>query len=298
MQRNNSPKRLSRVARLFTTGARFFVMRTIAVILLLGFLASCSERDDSPIDFTGLPPFLSEASISPEIVNSDTIQTGTSGSVTISLLATATVEDPNGLEDIARVEYSVMKPGESQVSFRGELGIPLRDPPMPRVGGVYEGPVVFTIQKSEIGNYTIEFFATDQPGLTSNAIQRTLTVVRQQNSPPVILNLQAPDSVQLPQTGSVVFDMSVDASDPDGLNDVAEVFFQSLASSDSTFKFQLKDDGNTQVSGDITSGDGTYSIRIQLDSTDKTGPFPFRFKAIDKSGAASNTILHTLIVIK
>ena len=274
-------------------------MRTIAVILLLGFLASCSERDDSPIDFTGLPPFLSEATISPDTVNVDTILTvDPDGNVSVQLFGTARVEDPNGFQDIARVEYAVMKPGESQVSFRGELAIAQPVPPMPRVDGDFNGPVVFTIEESEIGRYTIEFFATDQSGLTSNALQRTLTVVRQQNSPPVISNLQAPDTVQLPQTGSVVFDMSVDASDPDGLNDVAEVFFQSLASSDSTFKFQLKDDGNTQVSGDITSGDGTYSIRIQLDSTDKTGPFPFRFEAIDKSGAASNTILHTLIVVK
>ncbi|MFQ5797803.1 MAG: hypothetical protein ACE5H0_03800 [Bacteroidota bacterium] len=271
-------------------------MRTIRVILLLGFLSSCSERDDSPIDVTGLPPFLSEASVSPEIVNSDTIQTGTSDSVTISVLAAAIVEDPNGLEDIARVEYFVMKPAESGVSFLGQLHDDGIAPDLSTSDGTYSGTINFAISRTEIGDYSIQFFATDKSGLISNAVQRRLSVVRLQNGPPVISNLQAPDSVQLPQTGSEVFDMSVDASDPDGLNDVAEVFFKSLASSDSTFKFQLKDDGNTQVSGDMTSGDGTYSIRIQLDSTNETGPFPFRFKAIDKSGAVSNTILHTLTV--
>jgi len=289
-------------------------MRTIAVILLLGFLASCSERDDSPIDFTGLPPFLSEATISPEIVNSDTIQTGTSGSVTISLLATARVEDPNGFQDIARVEYAVMKPGESQASFRGELGIPLRDPPVPRVDGQYEGPVVFTIDESEIGRYTIEFFATDQSGLISNAVQRRLSVVRLQNSPPVISNLQARDTVTITDP-HLIFTISIQADDPEGLADIDEVQFNSFkpdGSGATNNPFQMFDDGSeNQIfpapvfnSGDAVKGDGIYSLKLILFPNDPStgvptqrGDYRFEFQAFDKSGTQSNMIIHIITVL-
>ena len=297
MQRNDCPKSLSRVRRLYTTRSRLFVVRRIAPVLLLGLFVSCSEEDDSLIDFTSLPPFLSEASVSADTVNTDIPQGEDTVSVTISLSATARAQDPNGLGDIARVEYFVMKPAESRASFQGELRDDGITPDLTPSDGIYGGIIEFTVENNEIGNYIIEFFATDQSGLTSNAIQKRLTLIRRENSPPVISNVQAPDTVQLPQTGSVIFRLTVQASDPDGLNDIAEVFFRSLDSSDPARKFPLKDDGDTQQSGDATAGDGTYSILIQIDSTNPPGPFQFEFQAIDKSGAASNTILHTLVVI-
>lgn len=295
---DSRPKTESRAIRCLKADTRFFVMRKIATILALAFLASCSEKDETIIDFTGLPPFLSAGSISPGIVNSDTLQTGPSEAVTISLLATANVEDPNGLQDLARVEYSVKKPAGTQASFRGQLHDDGINPDLSPSDGSYNGAVTITIDRNEIGNYTVEFFATDRSGLTSNAVQKRLIVVRQQNSPPVISKLVAPDTVQLPQTGSVVFLMAVDATDPQGLSDIAEVFFRSLDSSDPNRKFLMKDDGNTPTSGDEVQGDGTYSIKIELASTNNPGNFRFEFQATDKAGTASNTILHPLTVVR
>lgn len=295
---DNRPKTESRARRQSETDTRLFAMRKIATILALGFLAACSEKEEGIIDFTGLPPFLSQATVSPEIVNTDTLLIGSPGMVSFSLLATAEVEDPDGLQDIAGVQYSVRTPEKSEIVSAGQLRDDGINPDLSPSDGSYNGAVTITIDRNEIGNYTVEFFATDRSGLTSNAVQKRLIVVRQQNSPPVISNLVAPDTVQLPQTGSVVFLMAVDATDPQGLSDIAEVFFRSLDSSDPNRKFLMKDDGNTPTSGDEVQGDGTYSIKIELASTNNPGTFRFEFQASDKAGAASNTILHLLTVIR
>ncbi len=269
----------------------------IISILLLGILISCSEKDESLIDVAGLPPFVSGATISPDTVDSEEAPAEPSGQVTITVIATANVDDPDGLADIARVDYSVTRPGDPRFSFTGELQDDGISPDSSLSDGIYAGNVSITIDPNDIGNYAVEFFATDHTGFTSNVIRLGFTVIRTQNQPPSISNLQAPDTVQLPQIGSILFLMTVDATDPEGLSDIAEVFFRSLDSSDPTFKFQLKDDGNAQVSGDVLAGDGTYSILVQLSSTNVPGTFRFEFQAVDKSGAVSNTILHTLTII-
>jgi hypothetical protein len=90
--------------------------------------------------------------------------------------------------------------------------------------------------------------------------------------------------------------MSVRADDPDGLEDIQEVYFRSLDSSDPQRKFFLLDDGDLAGSGDRVAGDGVFSIIVELLPGTPARTFRFAFQAQDTFGDTSATILHSLTV--
>ncbi len=95
--------------------------------------------------------------------------------------------------------------------------------------------------------------------------------------------------------------MTIVASDSDGLQDISEVYFRSLNSTDSTAKFFLYDDGSTilrngVLSGDQLAGDGVFTIVVQLPSTAAPGERLFAFQCKDTFDSTSAVLIHSLIV--
>lgn len=119
----------------------------------------------------------------------------------------------------------------------------------------------------------------------------------QDNLSPMIANTVVdPDTAVVTQP-TLIF-TSVQASDPNGLNDIDEVYFivfrpDSTTSGSKTFLF---DDGNTTVNGDLVAGDGTFSRLIQVDETNAKGLYRFEFQAEDRSDSLSNIINHFVLI--
>jgi hypothetical protein len=119
----------------------------------------------------------------------------------------------------------------------------------------------------------------------------------QDNLPPEITNTVVdPDTVVV--TSLTTIFTSVEASDPNGQNDILKVFFIVYNPDGSTSgnELELFDDGPVNDHGDLVAGDGIYSLLIQVDQANEKGTYRFEFRARDRGGKFSNTIDHFVLI--
>ena len=150
------------------------------------------------------------------------------------------------------------------------------------------------------GKYNVEYFVNLDDGSTTRVGEQNFQYKNGQNNvPPVISNLNMPDTVSIGQK----FVFSVIASDSNGMGDIAQVYFE-LYKPDGTLsvnsqnisKFPLYDDGNFQIDSDITAGDGIFTTNLTFPTGQPTGDWTFKFHAVDRAGALSNEISKTVTV--
>lgn len=150
------------------------------------------------------------------------------------------------------------------------------------------------------GYYTTKYYVQEQDNeLRQIATGKFKYNNGQDNEVPIVSNLQMPDSIQAGET--IVF--SVDVSDGNGLNDIESVYYQTynpngelIVNSQGISKFPLFDDGKTSENGDVTAGDGKFTVTLTFPSSAQHGIWRFVFQARDRSGVLSNTIDHNILI--
>jgi hypothetical protein len=146
------------------------------------------------------------------------------------------------------------------------------------------------------GTYQIQYYITDIAGNTKLAAIHSFQYDNGQNNvAPVISNLVAPDTVFLGSSTEIIL-LTVQAHDDNGLNDIKTVYFNTFLpnGSESTGNpFIMYDNG---ANGDVTKGDGIFSLDIQLPSNTTKGIYRFEFQAKDRRGLLSNKITHNIVV--
>ncbi len=272
------------------------------ILLVAGLLNSCERTVESPLDVDYGKPFLHDLQIYPEGFNTDTIlvngQTAPTDIITLSLNCIVAVDTTPG-SNSTTVQYLVTLPSEERLYGEGGLKDDGISPDLNAGDGLFTGAISFAIRRVDIGNFQLSVSGYHLPEYVSNTVQRQFGVFRS-SRPPELSGLSAPDTVYLPPGGQVsLILMSVAATDSDGQGDIDDVFFRNLDSpSDTTRKFLMFDDGHVNgVSGDSVANDGTFSIIVQLPSGTPAATYRFRFEAVDRSGLASNTILHPLTIL-
>jgi hypothetical protein len=122
----------------------------------------------------------------------------------------------------------------------------------------------------------------------------------QDNVAPVVSKLVMPDSIQAGET--ILF--YVEVSDSNGLNDIEFVFYEAydpngvrIVNSQGVFQFPMFDDGNTSENGDVTAGDGIFTVILTFPASAQKGTWRFEFQARDRSKLLSNKIIHNIIVL-
>ena len=134
---------------------------------------------------------------------------------------------------------------------------------------------------------------------------------------PIIVSISASDTIFLPDSGGVTFELvKARVHDANGLDDIRRVGFVSFYVDDSTFLnegniINLYDDGSEVIiyepnftSGDEAADDWTYSFRIPVFGPGnpdpalqpKPGTFNWIFEAMDMSNTYSDTVIHRIIV--
>ena len=134
---------------------------------------------------------------------------------------------------------------------------------------------------------------------------------------PIIVSISASDTIFLPDSGGVTFELvKARVHDANGLDDIRRVGFVSFYVDDSTFLnegniINLYDDGSEVIiyepnftSGDEAADDWTYSFRIPVFGPGnpdpalqtKTGTFNWIFEAMDMANTYSDTVIHRIIV--
>ncbi|MDQ7817016.1 MAG: hypothetical protein RDU14_08315 [Melioribacteraceae bacterium] len=159
-------------------------------------------------------------------------------------------------------------------------------------------------KKYSNGKYFIEYYVEDNVKLSPENVTKVAVHFfnfnnNQVSYSPLISNLTIPNLVNRGE--SFVFTLKVE--DQNGLGDISQVYFK-LFRPDGTLAdpqnglgyFLMVDDGNLDVFGDQTAGDGIYSFKNLFSSTAQTGQWKFEFQAKDKSANLSNVIIHNMNV--
>jgi hypothetical protein len=227
--------------------------------------------------------------------------------IKISVVAT----DSQGLSDIISVQGTLLSSdGLEQIKFSfydDGGGIPR--PPFDLPSGdslMHDGRFTALVlcTKSDVGNFTLKVQATDSAQALSNVLTQQLIVRNAIDHPPVVSNVQMPDTTTVPSrsTDTNYVKVSVQVNDQEGLADIYFVSFTSQRPDSSIVgTYLLFDDGSMVVeqpfnivSGDAVAGDGIYTLTIPLSNIDVTDPSnqyrTFTFQATDRAGEKSNTI--------
>ncbi len=158
-------------------------------------------------------------------------------------------------------------------------------------------------KKYSNGKYIVDFYIEDNVHQSPDNISKAGSHIfsynnNQTNYAPVISDLSIPSSVNK----GVFFTFSVKALDPNGLNDIAQVYFKlyrpdgSLVDPQNGFDyFLMVDDGDTNL-GDQTANDGIFSFKNSFGTSSQTGTWKFEFQSKDRNGLLSNTIIHNMSV--
>jgi hypothetical protein len=107
--------------------------------------------------------------------------------------------------------------------------------------------------------------------------------------------LSASDTVSRRQSEPIL--LSVRAQDPQGPADIRIVYFNTTkpdGNPSSGNPFKMFDDG---LHGDVTAGDGIYSLAIVISQSNALGAYRFDFFAEDKSGAVGDSLTHVITVV-
>ncbi len=164
--------------------------------------------------------------------------------------------------------------------------------------GVYSQKFPFS-QFFPNGVYRIEYFSEDKYLNNYKVAVKSLNFNNgQSNIPPVVSNLQAPDTAFIGQQTTVI-KLTLDVLDSNGQNDIESVFFNSFippnGNPSSGNPFIMYDDG---TNGDDTAGDGKYTVLVQLPATGVTkGVYRWEFQARDGGKKLSNVIIHNIYIL-
>ncbi|MFC2083811.1 hypothetical protein ACFLS9_02020 [Bacteroidota bacterium] len=263
--------------------------KIFALLIVFLIITSCDEAPDNLID-----------SVVPEI---QVLNINVPGFIkyqdeNTSLKVSLKVNDKSSIE---RLWCSILSlDGEIDVASSVEL---LDDGDTPVSGDVFENDNEFTGKvnlSNQIPNgiYAVDFYLLPIGGKSKKIVVSSFRYDNsQQNFPPVISNLTAPDTVIVQDPRSLIL-MSLEATDENGQQDIKEVFFTIVNpdSSSDLDKLFLDDTGDFFF-GDEIAGDGIYSVIIQVTPENQKGKYQFTFHAVDREGESSNSILHIIYIL-
>jgi len=217
----------------------------------------------------------------------------------VNHLITASVSDAQGLSDIDRVSLDIYAPTSTIPNFseilndNGIVGDDIAN------DGIYSYLLSSKFSRNVIGKFTIRIQAHDKQGKVSYPWTGVMDVIQSENDPPVLYNLVAPDTMRLIKNKSTLATLQISVSDPQGREDIRDVYFNSYkpdGSPSSGNPFKLLDDGNKANNGDEIAEDGIYSIIITLPSNTPPGDYLFIFEAVDLQNFKSEPKEHTITV--
>lgn len=207
--------------------------------------------------------------------------------------------DPDSGDAVQRVTYFIMGPTISDLAEEGELfddGLHNDSLANDNVFGI-ETSTAFSSWK--FGLYHISIQAYDTFNKKSESVYVILHWKKMDISvAPQVFELSAPDTIRLPASGDDTRLITIGATDADDNRDIKDVFFNSFKPDgeiSSSSPLAMYDDG---TSGDITSGDNTFSLLIRFPYNTPPGNYRFEFQARDYSDLLSNKIIHIVTVTK
>ncbi len=151
---------------------------------------------------------------------------------------------------------------------------------------------------SENGKYKIEFYVDANQKNNLEAIHYLNFDDGKSNQPPVLIDstLTAPDSIKIPEQIQNYL-ITIKVEDPQGLNDIAEVYIDYFFPDNFKINIEMYDDGIN--GGDQVANDGIYSIRFMPTEDPRfIGANRLEILAIDRKNQISNKVVHNIVIYK
>jgi hypothetical protein len=265
-----------------------FLLVTACVLM-----AACSN-DDSVIDpvQTAASVTIRSLELSSLVIDTDTVDVrpGTDKSpndqITVPFHVQVSVQ---GSDAVQSLQCNIMLDGRSQLIATQSLEA--------RGSDIWAATLQLTLRRGDVGDYRVEVTGTDKEGRGSNVAVAKLRIFYG-SQPPVIHEVLAPDTIVV-RSETFTEVIAVRVSDPSGLADIKQVFFNSFlpdGRAASGNPFIMRDDGQPG-SGDEAASDGVYSIRISVPPTAMRGTHRFEFRAVDFSNLSSNVVIHRIVLL-
>lgn len=256
--------------------------------LVLFFMAFGCSSDDAVVD--DMPPdsfpILKSIKLSGYLFDTDTISI--SG-------GTRTPDDPIDLQ--VNVKAAFQNSAKAQVKSirciirREGSSTILKEQRIPLDGTslLASETIYLRMKRGDVGDYTVEVSATDSRDLELNSLITKFKVLNGQ-APPVLSDLHAPDTLTVPATDPLIFEMKVKVTDPSGPKDIQFVIYDSFKPNGQ------KTTGSPFSMYPSGKNDGNYLRTNQLISTSEKGKYKFEFQAFDYGNLPSNVITHYIVV--
>ncbi|MCZ6701418.1 MAG: hypothetical protein O6940_00085 [Ignavibacteria bacterium] len=261
-------------------------MRKIVLLLLLIIIIGCEQTFDNIID--AVQNNFQVISVGP---TEDVIYQPEDSLITITINFSNSSEVTNVFCDVFASDHSKLNSSPFQLFDDNNDNLFLNEFPLS--------------QFYPNGIYNIKYYVKNaDKTLQQVALASFKYTNGQDNVLPVIANtVIEPDTVIVNDT-TIIF-TSVEAMDPNGANDIMEVYFIVYKPDGSTndIKILMFDDGSccpippsSEPSGDLVAGNGIYSRIIQINQNNVKGLYRFEFRAKDRSGELSNIINHFVLI--
>ncbi|MFZ1729945.1 MAG: choice-of-anchor X domain-containing protein [Bacteroidota bacterium] len=272
--------------------------KKILLLVFAAFIAIGCSDDSTTVDSSPMYShiLLTDMELSAYVVDTDTlnVKAGQDKSaddpVTIPIRISIKVSEPLGQGGaVSTLRYEIRLDGKSSVLQSGDLhasSTPL----------TWEADIAFDRKRGDVGDYRVDVFGTDEWGTALNTGLSKFRLIYGSIAP-VIIAVTAPDTLDL-QIQTVVFSMTAEVTDQSGLADIKQVYFNSFLPNGrpSTSNPNIMYDDGLALHGDVTAGDGIYTLKLQMPPTTLKGEYRFEFRALDFSSLSSNVVIHKLIV--
>lgn len=273
---------------------------SVVCLALLFGLQACEKKYDAVIDTPGGSPIIAGVTLSPAVINTDTMNIGSvrqpDDTLTIRVLALARVFRPPQSPEIQSLKYTLTDPGTSLSLAEGVLLNDGQQPDQSSADSTYSGTIEFRVVRAIVGKFIATLSIENNSIYQSNIVEIPIQIYRL-NHPPVLSNLEMDTLISLDGADHVL-QLRVTATDSDGQPDILRVYFNSYkpdSSAASGNPFSMYDDGRAAgASGDAIPGDGIYGLRVLLPATTTIGTYRFEFHALDKSLDSSNVIIQSI----
>jgi hypothetical protein len=204
-----------------------------------------------------------------------------------------TAIDSDGIAQIRSVYFEGRAPGSRIMLFRDTLAFLERSMYQDMETAVYQAVRDSSFGAGKIGYYDLHFYVQDDLEELNEKVPVSQIFI--ENKSGSVWDSRLPGEVERPMK----FPVEAMVSDPQGLQDIDAVYFQTVKP-DGTFGsngafFDMRDTGE-EYYGDQEAGDGIYSKYIQVEENNDPGKYYFHFYMRDKAGHLSEMKLDSIRV--
>jgi hypothetical protein len=264
-------------------------VRIILVALIaLVFLIQC-DNPPGPADYLSDLPSLTDFEISPNRVDFDR----SAGAIDTTLNIELLVKLGSGFTASPSPEYQIIDNTNGAIIREGQFSSFLEQ------SRTWSQIVSIETETTVIREYSIYAWLKDETGSRLSKVQGKLNITGFSTSPPEIIWVENPDSVQIPAAGATGIDFQAKVVHPDGQSNISRVLIDLIDNSGNALSgspFELFDDGRLEESGDAVAGDSVFTRRFSIGSGNQPDNLTVRYHALDRFGASSDTVSSNLVI--